>query len=177
MRKHLVVTVTGADKPGIVEHVTKLLLHYQGNVEASKMARLGGEFAMLMMLSAPEDNFNVLRDGLRQLRDEGYAVTTRQTERGYSAKYTGWLPYRLEVKGADHEGIIHQLTGYLAKHQINIETMDTDVVKAPMSGAPLFTMDAIIVAPPELSYQNLKESLATIGDELGVDADVSPYVG
>ncbi|RME50099.1 MAG: transcriptional regulator, partial [Caldilineae bacterium] len=55
MRKHLVLTVTGKDRPGLVDYVTKILLEFDGNVEASRMARLGGEFAMLMMVSVPED--------------------------------------------------------------------------------------------------------------------------
>jgi len=177
MRKHLVVTVSGPDKPGIVEHVTELLLEYHGNVEASRMARLGGEFAMLLLVSAPGDKLDALREGMRHLREEAYKVTTRETERGYSAKYAGWLPYQIEVKGADHQGIIHELTSYLTEHNINIETLDTDVVKAPMSGTPLFKMAAVIVVPPELSYHELKESLANIGDELGVDTEVSPYIG
>ena len=46
MRKNLVMTVTGNDRIGIVEEVTGLVLSFEGNVDASKMARLGGEFVM-----------------------------------------------------------------------------------------------------------------------------------
>ena len=177
MQKHLVVTVSGQDRPGIVNYISKLVLEYHGNVEASRMARLGGEFAILMMVSVQEDKFDALRDGIRHLQDEDYQVTMHETERGTSVKYNGWLPYQIEVTGADHEGIIHELTGYLTEHKINIETMDTDVIKAPMSGTPLFKMVGLIVVPPELSYSELKDALVHIGDKLGVDTDLSPYAG
>ncbi len=177
MRKNLVMTITGHDRVGIVEHVTKLFLAYDSNVEASRMARLGGEFVMLMLVSVPEKKFEDLRQGVRSLRDEGYKVTTRQTERGYSARYTGWMPYQVKVSGADHEGIIHHITRHLADQGINIETMDTGMVRAPMSGTPLFTMTAIIVVPPDLPYHDWRDDLAEIGDQLNVDTEVSPYTG
>lgn len=177
MRKDLVMTVTGHDRIGIVEHVTKLLLEYGGNVEASRMARLGGEFSILMLVSVPDRRFEELRQGVRDLRGEGYKVTTRQTERGHSAKYAGWMPYQVKVSGADHEGIIHDITQYLAEQGINVETMDTGMVRAPMSGTPLFTMTAVVVVPPDLSVNEWREELAEIGDKVNVDIEVTAYTG
>ena len=177
MQKYLVVTVSGQDHPGIVNYITKLLLKYHGNVETSRMARLGGEFTMLMMASVMEDKFDALQDGIRQLRDKGYQLTIRETGRDTSVEYNGWLPYKIEVTGADHEGIVHDLTHYLSEQHINIETMDTDVIKAPMSGTPLFKMTGVIVVPPELSYSELKDALTDVGDELGINTEISPYAG
>lgn len=176
MQKHLVMTVTGPDRTGLVEHITKLLLEYQGNVEESRMARLGGEFAMLMLVSVPEDKFEPVRESIRSLRNEDYKVTTRETERGYSAKFTGWMPYQVKVSGADHEGIIYQITRYLAERGINIESMDTDMFSAPMSGTPLFTMTAVVLVPPDLP-RNWHDDLEAVGDDLNVDTEVSPYTG
>ena len=51
MQRNLVLTLTGPDRIGIVEGVTKLLVDRDGNVEMSRMARLGGEFAILMLVS------------------------------------------------------------------------------------------------------------------------------
>ncbi len=177
MLKHLVVTVSGHDQPGIVDNITKLLLQFEGNVEASRMARLGGEFAILMMVAVPERHFEALRGMVRQLREQDYKVTTRATDRGYSSRFAGWTPFQVHVTGADHEGIIHQVAHEMAAHGINIESMDTDVVKAPMSGASLFKMTAIVLVPPEISYQEWRQSVVLIGDQLGVDTEVSPYIG
>ena len=55
MQKNFVLTVTGPDRIGIVERVTGLLFEHGGNVETSRMARLGGEFAILMLVSMPEE--------------------------------------------------------------------------------------------------------------------------
>jgi len=176
MQKHLVITLTGPDRVGLVEYITKLILRYDGNVEASRAMRLGGEFAVLMMVAVPEQNFDNLSEGVRGLHEEGFEITTRPTERGYSAKYAGWMPYQVKVQGADHEGIIHHVTRFLAERGINIETMDTGMTSAPMSGIPLFTMSAVVVAPPNLPH-DWRDELAAVGDELNVDIEVSRYTG
>ena len=177
MRKHLVFTLSGPDRVGLVEEITGMMLEQGGNVESSRMSRLGGEFVILMLVSMPEENLDTLRQGIRSLRDEGYKITTRKTERGYAAKYEGWLPYQVTVNGADNEGIIHHVARYMAERGVNIETMDTGMVRAPMSGTPLFTMTAVVMAPPDLSYPGWGDDLADVGDRLNVDIEVSTYTG
>ena len=177
MSKHLIITLTGPDRIGFVESVTKLLVPHGANVERSRMARLGGEFAMLMLVSVQEETFAPMREAVIGLQDEGYQVTTRETEPEDAAKYAGWLPYEIEVNGADHEGIIHNITRYLADQGIDIETLSTGTVHAPMSGTPLFTMNALVLAPSKLSLVELRAELEAVGDRLNVDTEVTPYTG
>ncbi|MBI4768981.1 MAG: transcriptional regulator [Chloroflexi bacterium] len=175
MRKHLVLTVSGTDRPGIVGRLTQIVMSYSGNVEASRMAHLGGEFAVLMLVSAPEEQLGALREGVRQLRDEDFKVTTRPTQIGDSTRYAGYRPYQIGVTGADHEGIIHRIANYLAERQVNIESMDTGLGRAPMSGAPLFAMQAVMLVPPSMPEDELREALAHIGAEAGVEISLARH--
>ncbi|RMH69216.1 MAG: transcriptional regulator [Gemmatimonadetes bacterium] len=177
MKKHLVITLTGADQIGIVEQVTKRVLDNGGNIEASRMARLGGEFAILMLVSVEESQFDALNETIQNLTQSGFQVTTCSTGDNETTRYHGWVPYTIEVHGADHEGIIHHITGKLAKHGVNIETMDTNMVKAPMSGTPLFMMSATVLIPPEQSFRTLAEELEHTADDLNVDVAVIPFTG
>ncbi|MCO6450056.1 MAG: hypothetical protein J5I90_04635 [Caldilineales bacterium] len=178
MRKNLVITLTGQDRVGIVERLTKMVLDYHGNVEASRMARLGGEFATLMLVDVAEANLDALREHVRSLRDEGFKLTTSVTERGYSAAhYADWKPYSVKLTGADHEGIVYNVAHYLAEKSINIEAMDTDTVKAPMSGIPLFAMEATVLAPPSLADDEWQEGLVALGVNLNVDIEISSQTG
>ena len=61
MRRQLVLTASGRDRVGIVEEITALILRFEGNIESSRMVRLGGDFAMLMFVSAPEERIEGLR--------------------------------------------------------------------------------------------------------------------
>ena len=173
MRKNLVLTLTGNDRVGIVESVTGLLLNFDGNIEASKMARLGGEFAMLALVSLPENQIINLESELNNLTTQGYKVTFSQTEDNQLSNFTGWLSYQIEVEGADHEGIIHEVARHLVQFGINIETADTNIVKAPMSGTNLFNMIATVAVPPTLIYEDWTEKLDEVAHRLDVDISVS----
>jgi len=83
----------------------------------------------------------------------------------------------VKVNGADNEGIIHHVARYMAEKGINIETMDTGMVRAPMSGTPLFTMAAVVVVPPDIPSPGWRDDLEEIGDKLNVDIEVSAYRG
>ncbi len=176
MRKNIVFTLTGSDRIGIVEAVTRLLLERGGNVETSRMVRLGGEFAMLVLVSMPEEQEASLEKVVETLAAEGYQTAASQTEQTYAEKYAGWLPYQIEVHGTDHEGIIHQIAHYLSQRGINIESIDTSTSRAPMSGTPLFNMDALVMVPPGLKDQDWEGDLEEIGDQLCVDIHVAQVV-
>jgi glycine cleavage system transcriptional repressor len=175
MRKQLVLTASGPDRVGIVEKMTKLLLRFDGNVESSRMMRLGGDFAMLMFVTAPEDRIEELRDALSDFHYASFDVHTRLSEVS-EPEETPAIPCAITVLGADHMGIIHQITRYLAEQGLNLETVTTEVVAAPMSGSPLFTMSAVVKVPPHLEVADLREALEFIGDEVGVDTKVFAHV-
>ena len=172
MRTNIVFTLTGTDRIGIVESVTKLMLAHGGNVETSRMARLGGEFAMLLLVSVPAEQLALLEQGVAKLVSEGFKVTLTETGRTHAEAYAGWLPYRIEVVGADHEGIIHQVARYLSERGITIESMDTVTTPAPLSGSPLFTMTALVLVPPSLAGKGWEAALADAGDQVNVDITV-----
>ena len=177
MRKNIVLTLTGSDRVGIVDSVTEILVKYDGNVETSRMTRLGGEFAMLMLVSIEEKQLGNLEQGVKSLQEQGFQVMTKQTGLNIKQKYAGWLPYQIEVHGADHEGIVHKVAHYLTQRGINIESMDTGIVPAPMSGTLFFSMNAVVVVPPQLSHKDWLADLDEVADQLNVEIKVSPYKG
>ena len=177
MQKNFVLTVTGPDRIGIVERVTRLLFERGGNVELSRMARLGGEFAMLMLVTIPESQVGGLNGDLAYLADDGYKVTTTPTDRSGAGTRPTWLPYVIEVQGADHEGIIHEVAGYLSGRGINIESVDSETTAAPVSGSPLFAMNAQVLAPPALAGEGWEAGLQEIADRLNLEIRVSRSQG
>ena len=137
------------------------------------MARLGGEFAMFMLVAMPEGRIAGLDGDLAVLAADGYKVTTTPTDRSDAGTRPDWLPYRIEVEGADHEGIIHEVARYLSGRGINIESVDSETTLAPVSGSPLFAMRAQVVAPPTLAGQGWEAGLEAIADRLNLEIRVS----
>jgi len=177
VRVNIVFTLTGPDRIGIVETVTGLVLEHKGNVETSRMARLGGEFAVLMLISLPEERLAGLEAAMAGLVAKGYRTSINRTGQTYADVHYGWFPYRIEIHGADHEGIIHDIAHYLAKCGINIESMDTVTARAPVSGAPLFSMTALVSVPPDLVGQGWESALEKVGHGLNVDVRVTEVTG
>jgi glycine cleavage system transcriptional repressor len=174
MRTNIVFTLTGPDRVGIVEAVTRMLLAHGGNVESSRMARLGGEFAMLMLVSLPEDRLTGVEKSVEELTARGYKVTTSLASQPHGEAHPGWLPYRVEVHAADHEGIIHEVARYLSERGINIESMETETTPAPLSGTPLFAMTSLVAVPPALADENWEAALEAEGNRLNLDIKVLP---
>ena len=172
MQRNFILTLTGPDRIGIVQEVTGLLLELGGNVETSRMARLGGEFAVLMLVSMPTSRSEGLEEVLERLADRGYKSTITPAGRTYAEAYLGWQPYRIEVEGADHEGIIHEVAQYLSTRGINIESIESEATPASTSGVPLFSMTALVVVPPHLTGQGWEVGLEEIGGRMNLDVEV-----
>jgi glycine cleavage system transcriptional repressor len=167
-RKHVLVTAVGADRTGIVERLTRAIVDASANVEQSRMARLGGEFAAFLLVSAPAARTEALSAALAKLADGTLSVSTR-TLGDRSKILEGYVPYALEVNGADHEGIIHEFCRLLAAQGVNIAEMETDVRNSPVSGTPMFAMNATLEVPGSVSVKALKSLLEGIADKMVVD--------
>lgn len=174
---YLVVTAIGQDKRGTVEKITDVVVAHQANIEESKMARLGGEFAVIMLLSLSDENQDKIIKGFETVQTQGLTITCRTTDFSRLQKFVGYVPYEISVIGADHEGIVNHIARYLASEQINIEEMDTTVSHAPNTGTPLFAMSARVQAPPQLSLGQLRKKLADVGEALDVDIEVKVPLG
>lgn len=173
MPANVILTLTGPDRVGLVEAVTRLVFDQGGNVETSRMARLGGAFAILMLVALPESRLAELETAFQPLLAQGYKLTLGQTEPARDHRYPGWTPYQIEVHGADHEGIIYHVAQTLAQRGITIESMDTSTTAATMSGAPLFSMTALVLAPPDAPREDWQPALDRVGREMNVDITVS----
>ena len=175
-KEYLVATVVGPDRRGIVEKISAVVLDHHANIEESRMARLGGEFAVIMLITLPGEKEEALLSGLDSLKEYSLTMITRPTNLSRLKRFQGFVPYEISVFGADHEGIVHSVAEYLTSERMNIETMDTHVSQAPVTGTPLFSMRATVQAPPELTLAQLRQNLAEVGDELGVDIEAKPLV-
>src|SRR5271165_5577240 len=117
MKSQLLVTAIGEDRPGIVAHLTETFVKHGANLEDSRMAILGGEFAAIILVSVPSDQCDCLKKELSNLKD--IVVSTRTTNMPMPGRFTGYVPYDLLVNGADHEGIVHKVSAFLRDRSIN----------------------------------------------------------
>ncbi len=172
MKVQLLVSAIGEDHPGIVARLTEIFCQHGANLEESRMALLGGEFAAVVLISVPEENIVALNSALAKLKNESITVSTKATQSIGPEKYRGYVPCQLTISGADHEGIVRTVASYLRDNFINIQSMESSIIHAPITGTPLFCMSAIVQVPPAVPLSELKKSLWAIADKESVEIEI-----
>ena len=172
MKNQLLVTAIGEDRPGIVAKLTEIVAKHGGNLEASRMALLGGDFAAISLVVVPADKCDELESALIALRIDGLTIICKKTKGISPERFAGHTFYKIALTGADHEGIVHKISAHLHDLNINFQSVETDITHAPETGSPLFTMHASIAVPPTISYDALSKDLAKLADEEAVEIDL-----
>jgi glycine cleavage system regulatory protein len=166
----LILTVIGDDRPGLVSAVSAPINAQGGSWERSRMARLAGKFVGIVLVSVPDKRLDALVEDLAELRAQGLQVTTERTD-----EHVGQESQRLHLDliGADHPGIVAEISTSLASRGVSIEELHTDVRDAPMAGGTLFEAHAVLETLPTTSTQALRAMLEALADDLMVEIRLS----
>jgi glycine cleavage system regulatory protein len=166
MRDTLVLTVLAADRTGLVESLAAKIAAAGGNWEESRMARLAGQFAGILLVTCEPDRSDEIAAAVRSLDAKGLQVTV---QRAAPPAAVGGTRLRLELTGNDRPGIVRDVSRILAELQINVEELESAVGSAPMSGEPLFTARAKLSVPAAVPIGELRKRLEALAGELMVD--------
>jgi glycine cleavage system regulatory protein len=164
------LTCIGDDRPGLVSALSAPISTHGGSWERSQMARLAGKFAGVLLVEVADDDAEALVAELTALQDIGLQVTLERTDppAGHPS-----VRLSLDLLGADHPGIVAEISAALAAQGIGIEELSTGLRDAPMAGGTLFEARAVLEAPPETSLEELRRMLEAIADELMVEIRLS----
>lgn len=166
MSTSLVLTVIGDDRPGLVETIARTVTDHGGNWLESRMSRLGGKFAGILLVDIVADKRDGLVSALQSLGTHGLRVVAEVSDTHASRDLK---PVRLELLGQDRPGIVRDVSRALAQRGVNVERLNTECVSAPMSGELLFKATAELLLPAGTTVADLREGLETIANELMVD--------
>jgi glycine cleavage system regulatory protein len=166
MHVPVVMTLIGRDRPGLVDLLATTVTQHDGNWLESRMAHLGGHFAGILRLQVPADQQEALTGALRQLASHGLTVVCHPA---LPSPTTRPATAHLELIGHDRPGIIQQISKILARHRVNVESLDTDLESAPMTGEVLFRAQAELQLPVDCDLPALRTGLERIAADLMVD--------
>jgi glycine cleavage system regulatory protein len=168
MSVHLVLTVLARDKPGIVEALSQAISDHGANWLGSRMARLAGEFAGIVEVSAPDDRASELRLALRSLESAGLRIQIEQSRAPESAARDA-RRLQLELVGNDRPGIVREIAQALARRGVNVDELSTSCESAAMSGEVLFRTTARLEVPADVTTESLGDELEKLANDLMVD--------
>ena len=171
MKQQLVVSAIGPDNLGLVNHVSEAIYKAGGNIDDSRMMVLGGEFGIILKLSADSEQLDDLETEIHTALEEVNlsGVIKRTSETHYEAKT---VPYVVEAIAMDHTGIVHQVSHFFDQHKVNIENLVTDVFSAPLSGTPMFSLKMVIDINDQHDLGEIRDAFADLADELEMDASI-----
>lgn len=169
MSKSLVISALGNDTSGIVNELSKTILDQGGNISESRMTVLGGEFAMMMMVTGTQECIDNIIANLEQTGEKlNLTLIAKETQEQESNSKR--IPYQITVVSMDHPGIVHDISDFLSSRDLNIEEIETKTYPAAHTGTTMFSLDMIISIPAESSVRTLREEFITFCDNLNLDA-------
>ncbi len=176
MSNQLVVSAIGEDQTGLVNRLSECVLDNSCNIEDSRMVILGGEFAVLLLVSGNWNNIAKLESQLTGMQDKlGMQITAKRTE---SKPLQGnYLPYAVDVIALDHPGIVNNLASFFSHRQINIQDLSTSSYAAAHTGSPMFSVHMLLDVPADTHIASLREEFQTFCDQLNLDAGIEPADG
>jgi len=166
----IILTVIGDDRPGLVSDLSAPINAHGASWEHSQMSRLAGKFAGIVLVAVADERLDALVADLTALRTQGLQVTLERTDEPIERESQR---LHLELLGADHPGIVAEISAALAARGVSIEDLSTDVREAPMAGGTLFEARAVLNAPPATSTEALRSMLEGLADELMVEIRLS----
>lgn len=167
----LVLTMIGDDRAGLVRAVASAVAHHDGNWDRSQLAELAGKFAGIVLVTVPDervDDFTAALEPLAGLLD---VTVQRASDVVDEAPTVRWS---LELLGADRPGIVSEITGILAEHDVSIDALTTATREAPMAGERLFEAVADLEVGAGTDVDALRTALESVANELMVDIDLDP---
>jgi glycine cleavage system transcriptional repressor len=174
MSNYALLTAVGGDRPGIVAGISGILFETGCNVEDSQMARLGPDFACMLMIRMPEGMISEqlaarlapveqrlgLQLHIHDLRPEEASDTRSEFPK-----------HLIHVYGADRPGIVYRITSHLADQSVNVTNLHTEVIHHQ---TPLYVMMIEVEIPKFVDAGRLQNELAAIGREIQVVVSMKP---
>jgi len=166
---HAVLTAIGADRPGLVDEVSRFVSERGGNLEDSRMVNLHGQFVIMMLVEGSGQVMERLRAELDALAAKSRIHVELTSADLGRVTTSAALPFRLTTRAMDHPGLVQSVAHTLRAKNVNIESAETTLQSAPITGAPLFEMEFVVSVPASTPVAELREALGRLCDDLNID--------
>lgn len=170
------LSVVGRDRPGIVAEVSRVLFELGCNIEDSTCTILSGQFAMILVIAhqkfSSAAEIDPFFDPVRKSMGLTVSLHTLKDEEISREKGFGGRPHIISVYGADRPGIVYSVARELARLQVNVTDLNTQVVGA--KDRPVYMMVLEVDIPESVDMKELEREFDKIRKELSVSISVRP---
>ena len=157
--------------------LAQLVFDCDANLEDSRMAILGNEFASILLCSGTTTDLEQrLTEGARRLEWENrLTIFIRPLEGAPRPPIPapGTRLHRVQAEGADRAGIVATLCRALADLRVNIADLKSESIASP-SGSALYRLTIEAEVPDSLDLPELRKSLDQTASQIDVSVSVDP---
>ncbi len=164
MSKRYVITLTAANRVGILAAVSNALTELGGDLWHISQTVVEKFFTMIIAADFPDARTeDVVLDHIRDVCGPYSASVTLKEptqERLPDDPEDGLVPYFLTLGGENHPGIIRLVSSRLAQDQIDI--VNLEAIRIDEGNRFLFSME--VALSPRMNLEQLQSDLANLGN-------------
>lgn len=165
MQTRILLTVMGADRPGLTEALAAAVLEAGGNWHESYLSRLGGKFVGSALVDLSPQGVDRLRANLQHSVASGLRVEIVPADEDLDSGEV----VELTLTGQDRPGIVHEISAVLARLGANIIELETRTDPSAWSGSEMFHARTRLTLPEGLDHDALQAALEALSGDLMVD--------
>jgi len=169
MHNYMLITISGADREGIVRDVAAAMTDLAINIEDSSMTALRGEFTIMMIVRLPETmGLSGIKAILADLEQRtGLVAQSRLLDDAQVAHATDQPNCVVTVSGGDRPGIVQAVTDIIAAQHGSVVDLSTSTIARNDDNLYMMALEITIADIP-----TLKQRLQQVAESLQVDIDV-----
>lgn len=160
--KSILITVTGADNPGITAEVMGILGGAQARILDVQQVVVGRMLGLSLQVNLTDQTQPVLKDLLFKAHELGVQLDF-QTLKSVTEEPQSKTRYALTLLAPElHSWALHEVTALLAKHAWNIDSITS------LGGKPISCLELVLSAPSD-TFGEVEAALVNLAGELRID--------
>ena len=175
MTTEYTLTITAANRVGILAAVTQALGELGAELKEASQTVVGGYFSMVMASEFPEGiSGQLISDHIEdacRLFELTISVNESTGPRNGASKGKSLRHFSLRLGGDNQKGVLRRLSAEISKGQIDIAGMHAVRTR----GGEGFEMVMKIAVPAQFDLDQLVHNLNEVGESFRTTAEVAPY--
>ncbi|WP_070967194.1 glycine cleavage system protein R [Vibrio sonorensis] len=174
MTQHLVITAVGTDRPGVCNKVAHLVTQSGCNIVDSRIALLGNEFTLIMLLSGNNAGITKVETTLPLLGQQHDLITMMKRTSTHSQQDNAYT-LELFVESADKPGLTESFTQFFADRAIGMSSLSAQTISKDkvQTEQDQFHIAITAAVSSDVNLMTLQEEFDTLCSELSVQGSLN----
>ncbi|WP_413723395.1 glycine cleavage system transcriptional repressor [Sodalis sp. RH23] len=169
---YLVITALGTDRPGIVNTITRHVSSCGCNIEDSRLAMLGEEFTLIMLLSGSWNAITLIESTLPLKGAElDLLIVMKRTNAGEQQATPNTVWVKVDVQDSPH--LIERFTDLFDSQHMNIAELASKTQPARGDAPPRLNIQITAHGPSGWPVEQIEDRFHQLCTELNAQGSIS----